>query len=83
MLNGSMVTRSGAVLNPAIGIGTNFAMLFQNGSTYFQYVWLYALMPVGGALLAVVFYELVFKKTQEVLTEDEVEDEGEDNLLDK
>ena len=83
MLNGKNVTLSGAVLNPAIGIGTNFTMLFQNGGMYFQYVWIYGLLPIGGAVLAVIFYELVFKKTQEVLTEGEPEDDGEDNLLDK
>jgi hypothetical protein len=40
-------------------------------------------MPIGGAVLAVVFHELVFKKSQDFLLEDEGEDEGEDNLLDK
>jgi hypothetical protein len=40
-------------------------------------------MPIAGAGLALVFHELVFKKTQEVIQEDIGEDEGEDNLLDK
>jgi glycerol uptake facilitator-like aquaporin len=31
MFNGTTVTQSGAVLNPAIAIGTSFAMLFDNG----------------------------------------------------
>jgi glycerol uptake facilitator-like aquaporin len=82
MLNQRGVTSSGAVLNPAISIGTNFTMLFDHKS-YFKYVWLYGLVPIGGAVLAVVFHELVFKKTQEVLAEDQEEDEGEDNLIDK
>ena len=41
-------------------------------------------MPFVGAILAVLFHEYVFKKTQEVLQEDE-EEENDDgvNLLDK
>jgi glycerol uptake facilitator-like aquaporin len=35
MLNGKNVTFSGAVLNPAISIGTNFTMLFDKGASYF------------------------------------------------
>lgn len=62
MLNGKTVTQSGAVLNPAISIGTNFAMLFDR-SILFSYVWLYALFPLAGSVLAVIFHEFVFKKT--------------------
>lgn len=35
MLNGKNVTLSGAVLNPAIAIGTNFTMLFEKGGYFF------------------------------------------------
>jgi|LauGreDrversion4_2_1035121.scaffolds.fasta_scaffold609152_2 glycerol uptake facilitator-like aquaporin len=84
MLNGYEVTRSGAVLNPAIAIGTSFTMLFDLGGQYFQYVWLYGLLPFGGAVLAVLFHEFVFKKTQEVLNEDEGGDSDDnDTLLEK
>lgn len=83
MLNGNKVTLSGAVLNPAIGIATNLTMWWSNGPMYFQYVWIYSLMPIGGAVLAVIFYEYVFKKTQDVVQEEAGEDEGEDNLIDK
>lgn len=74
------ITKSGAVLNPAISIGTNFTMLFQYGGPAFKWVWLYAGFPLLGAIIAVLFHEFVFKKTQEVLNEDE---EDVDNLLDK
>ncbi len=40
-------------------------------------------MPIAGAVLALVFHEMVFKKTQEVIQEDLGEDEGEDNLIEK
>ena len=83
MLNGTKVTCSGPVLNPAISIGTNFTMLFDQGGKYFSFVWLYGLVPIGGAVLAVLFHELVFKKTQEVVADEPEEEDGEDNLLDK
>jgi len=82
MLNGKTVTQSGAVLNPAIAIGTNFAMLFDKDGTMFQYVWIYALFPLAGSILAVIFHEFVFKKTQEVLHDDEGSDEN-DQLIEK
>lgn len=83
MMNGKMITKCGAVLNPAIGLGTSFTMLFDKGADEFKWVWIYALLPFGGAILAVLFHEFVFKKTQEVLQEEEEEDYDTDNLLDK
>jgi hypothetical protein len=41
------------------------------------------LLPIAGSVLAVVFYEMVFKKTQEIADEEGQEDDGEDNLIDK
>jgi len=82
MLNGKTVTQSGAVLNPAIAIGTNFAMLFDKGGFMFNYVWIYAFFPLAGSVLAVIFHEFVFKKTQEVLHDDEGSDEN-DQLIEK
>lgn len=46
-------------------------------------MWIYALFPFAGAILAVLFYEYVFKKTQEMIEEEGDEDEDGDNLLDK
>lgn len=63
MLNGKVVTQSGAVLNPAIAIGTSFTMLFDKGGSMFSYVWIYALFPLAGSILAVIFHEFVYKKT--------------------
>lgn len=83
MLSGNTFTVSGAVLNPAIAIGTSFMQLFFRGSDGFKYVWLYGLIPFGGAVLAVIFHELVFKKTHEVLNEDDGMEDEDDTLLDK
>lgn len=74
-------TSSGACLNPAVAIGTSFTQLFSQGGPGFKWVWLYGGLPFAGSILAVIFFEFVFKKTQEVLNEDE--DEDVDSLLDK
>ena len=82
MLSGQNVTLSGAVLNPAIALGTSFTMLFDKGAQAFSFVWLYTLLPFVGAILAVLFHEFVFKKSQEVLN-DEGDSDDNDTLLDK
>jgi TRAP-type C4-dicarboxylate transport system permease small subunit len=33
----------------------------------FNELWIYPVVPFGGAFLALIFYEFVYKKTQEVL----------------
>jgi glycerol uptake facilitator-like aquaporin len=63
MMNGFRITYSGAVLNPAIGVGISFMQLFFINGDAFKYVWIYAFFPFGGAVLAVLFHEFVFKKT--------------------
>lgn len=84
MLSANQVSASGAVLNPAIGVATSFTMLFDHGGDLFKDVWIYGLLPFGGALLAVVFHEFVFKKTHEVLNDgDEANSDDNDTLLDK
>ncbi len=84
MCAGNFVTASGACLNPAIGFGTSFTMLFDWNNYYgIELIWLYAAIPFGGSVLAIIFYELIFRKTQEVLNEDHQEEEDVDTLLDK
>ena len=56
---GKILTYSGAVLNPAIGFGA-CVLEFKNG---IQYIWVYALFPFIGSIIAVLFHEFVFKKT--------------------
>jgi glycerol uptake facilitator-like aquaporin len=53
------LTLSGVVLNPAIGLGANIVM----GAQGLKYIWLYAAVPFGGSILAILFHELVYKKT--------------------
>ena len=47
----------------------------------FNYIIQYALMPFAGAALALVFYELVFVKSQEYLAADEEEDDEDGTSL--
>jgi TRAP-type C4-dicarboxylate transport system permease small subunit len=66
------------VLNPAIGFGADILSI--NG---WKWIWLYSLVPFGGSILAIIFHEFVFKKTQEVLNEDMGLEDDQDQLLDK
>ena len=54
---------SGPLLNPAIYFGQMIVMI--------EFTWIinYAICPVGGAVLAVLFYELIFVKTQDYLND--------------
>ena len=64
LCGGIIVTRSGACLNPAIGFGTSFTMLFDWTNKYgIELIWLYAAVPFGGSIIAIIFYELIFRKT--------------------
>jgi hypothetical protein len=57
----------GACLNPAIALAIAMVSPIQEGTTYsdsWQYIWLYPVMPFVGSLLAVLYYEIVFKKAE-------------------
>lgn len=73
---GGKLTASGAVLNPAIGLSACII----GGTNGLSYIWVYSLMPFVGSICAVIFHEFVYKKTQEVLNEDNHDDP--DSLLD-
>lgn len=57
------VSTYGACLNPAIALGIFLTSLFFHPGAALKWVWLYPVMPFAGAILAVIFYELVYKKT--------------------
>jgi len=59
LCGGPFLTYSGAVLNPAIGIGACILEIPQGLSQ----IWVYGCLPFGGAVLAMIFHELIFKKT--------------------
>lgn len=72
------VTNHGACLNPAIALGLVVGNLFTDyaGETA-KWVWLYGATPFIGSVIALVFYEFVYKKTQEMLNHDGQETEEE------
>jgi len=66
-LIGPGVTNYGACLNPAIALGIFLTSIFFSPGESLKWIWLYPVMPMAGAVLAVIFYELVYKKTQIML----------------
>ena len=79
---------TGGSLNPAIGFAINLTMAFDKKYHAMQWVWIYLIFPFIGAIVAVLFYHLVYLRTklmEEVDEEYEAEenDEGkEESLLD-
>lgn len=56
---------SGGCLNPAIGVSINIVNAIDKGeATAIEFIYLYAGVPFGGALLAILFYEKVYKTIQ-------------------
>ena len=70
----------GAVANPAVALGIQFATLINEGFSAWKAIYIYPLMPFAGSFLAAFFYELVYKKTQAFLAnandDDSASDEG-------
>jgi len=59
-----------AMLNPAIALGIFFASWFNDFGDALKWVWLYPAVPFMGAIAAILFFEFVYKKTTELLSED-------------
>jgi glycerol uptake facilitator-like aquaporin len=56
-------------LNPAIGFMSALVMLFK-GQTYgMKWFWIYLSFPFAGALLGVLFFEVIYKKLQDSVEE--------------
>lgn len=68
--------RSLSCLNPAIGVSTVFIMLFKGDTAGIADIWILAIFPFIGAILAVIFHEFVYKKVQEEVEEQEDDNEG-------
>lgn len=72
MSGGQFITQStGPCLNPALALGL---AIFSGSFRFPQYI----LCPFLGAVLALIFYEFVFVKTQEYLADDEEDNEEDD-----
>ena len=60
-------TSYGAVMNPAIALGIALSGFFGEGWNSWRAIYLYPTVPFGAALLSVVFYEFIYKKTIQTL----------------
>ena len=60
-------TSYGAVMNPAIALGIAFSGYFGEGWNSWRAIYLYPTVPFGAALLSVLFYEFIYKKTIQTL----------------
>lgn len=76
------ISSMGAVLNPAIAIGLYFGSVCNGAYKWnaFETIWIYPVFPFIGAICSVLFYEYVYKKTQEVLDHEGEGDEQETSL---
>lgn len=72
---GRGISSYGACLNPAIAIGISLGAAIQDPVGAFVWFWLFWLLPLGGSILAIIFYRLVYLKTQLMIMKDEVHEE--------
>ena len=79
----NQISTFGACLNPAIALGLILGAVFNGdyGMNAFSSLWLYPTLPFGGSVLALLFFEFVYKKTTETLEHDTHHHED-DGILD-
>ena len=73
---GNAASTYGLVANPAIAFGICLSGLFSEGFTAWTAIYLYPVVPFGGAFCAFLFFEFVYKKTYEVFHPDAAEQDG-------
>jgi glycerol uptake facilitator-like aquaporin len=56
-------------LNPAIGVMQTLVMAFKNEVNGLKWIWIYALFPLIGGVIAVAFHELVYRKVTTAIVE--------------
>ena len=73
-------------LNPAVSLGMIVAVVFKPGygiqNSGMSWAWIYLVFPWVGSIIAVIVYEFLFKKAQEVVEEHE-EVDAEAHLIDQ
>ena len=53
---------SGAVFNPAFAVGVDLAAIISGASAkILEKIWIYIACPIGGALLALIYHNFVYK----------------------
>ena len=64
------------VLNPAIALTTAFVMTFGGVSYGMKWFWIYLSFPFLGAIIGIIFHELLYKQVQDSIEEAETKDDG-------
>lgn len=64
----------GACCNPAIALGIDLTAFIDDAVASASWFWIYLAMPFAGSICAFLFFEFVFKKTQQMLGHHEEED---------
>ena len=86
MFNGAYWTIPyGGICNPAIafGIYMGSVVVDNQAGPASKWLWLYPVMPFAGSVLALMFFELVYRKTTEVISEAKAyQDGGEHDSID-
>jgi len=84
IVNQSVEGYGNASGNPAIDGGLFFTMIFKSGGKAFANSWLFIIVPFGGAVLAVIFNELLYKKSiiQAEEIDEEIKEEEEERNFD-
>ena len=57
----------GAVLNPAIALGIQFATLFNEGFGAWKAIYLYPTVPIGASVLGTLFFDRIYVQIQDFL----------------
>ena len=68
----------GACCNPAIAFGIDLTAFIDEPGLSASWFWIYLALPFAGSICAFLFYEFVFKKTQQMLghhEEEEIDDD--------
>jgi len=60
----------GVIMNPAIAFATFFLGVFNNTKEAFKWCWLFPTMPFAGAILAIMFFEFIYKPSIEKNTKE-------------
>jgi glycerol uptake facilitator-like aquaporin len=63
-------------LNPAAALGIMFQQVYNGNADGFKYIYVYLPFPFLGGLIAVFFYEKVYKRVQEAIDESENSNAG-------
>ena len=60
-----------ACLNPAVALGASMQQSYAGDSSGWEVCYVFFLMPFAGSIAAVIFFELIYKKVHETITESE------------